>query len=216
MSSDEVDSRPARGSEQFKHPDDASQTDESQPSTAPLVNVTESLLLKHCEEREHDEAALLRRTEELTDFVENATVGLHWVGPDGTILWANRAELDLLGYTCEEYVGRNIADFHVDLHVIADILKRLTAKEELHSYEARLRCKDGSVLHVVMSSSVYSKDGKFIHSRCFTRDVTERKRLEDELNKQREYWRVALSSIGDATMLTDAEGRVSFMNPVAE
>src|SRR5581483_8029372 len=34
----------------------------------------------------------------LTDFVENATVGLHWVGPDGTILWANRHEMEMLGY----------------------------------------------------------------------------------------------------------------------
>src|SRR5581483_1424362 len=35
-----------------------------------------------------------RRLErQLRDFVENATIGLHWVGPDGTILWANKAEM---------------------------------------------------------------------------------------------------------------------------
>ena len=39
-----------------------------------------------------------KRQEALTDFIENATVGLHWVGPDGTILWANQAELEMLGY----------------------------------------------------------------------------------------------------------------------
>jgi PAS domain S-box-containing protein len=167
-------------------------------------------------ERKLAEEDLKRKQEELTDFVENATVGLHWVGPDGTILWANRAELDLLGYTREEYVGRNIAEFHADPPVIADILKRLTTGEELHSYEARLRCKDGSIRCVLMSSNVYSKDGKFIHTRCFTRDITERKRLEEEVFKQREYWRVALSSIGDATMLTDTDGLITFMNPVAE
>src|SRR3954452_25451038 len=51
-------------------------------------------------------AELLRRSseEELRDFFENATVALHWVGPDGTILWANRAELDLLGYSADEYI----------------------------------------------------------------------------------------------------------------
>ena len=66
---------------------------------------------------------LLRRKEaELRDFVENATVGLHWVGPDGIILWANQAELELLGYTREEYIGRHIAEFHVDRPVIDDIL----------------------------------------------------------------------------------------------
>jgi PAS domain S-box-containing protein len=40
--------------------------------------------------------------------------------------------------------------------------------------------------------------------------------LEEELRNQREYWRVALSSIGDAVILTDAKGSVTFMNPVAE
>src|SRR5688572_31556761 len=95
--------------------------------------------------RRRAEHELRRSQRELTDFVENATVGLHWVGPDGTILWANRAELDLLGYTREEYVGRNIAEFHADRPVIDDMLCRLARGEELQSYEARLRCKDGSV-----------------------------------------------------------------------
>ena len=122
---------------------------------------------------------LRRKQAELTDFVENATVGLHWVGPDGTILWANRAELDLLGYARDEYVGRNIAEFHADPPVITDILCRLTNGEELHGYEARLRCKDGSVRNVQISSNVYRDGGRFVHTRCFTRDVTDRKRAED-------------------------------------
>ena len=114
----------------------------------------------------------------MTDFVENATVGLHWVGPNGTILWANEADFNLLGYTREEYVGRNIAEFHADPPVIADILRRLTGNEELHSYEARLRCMDGSIRHVLISSSVFSRDGKFVHTRCFTRDITEHRMAE--------------------------------------
>ena len=69
---------------------------------------------------------LRRRERELADFIENASVGLHWVGADGSILWANQAELDLLGYTREEYIGRKITDFHADQDVIEDILRRLT------------------------------------------------------------------------------------------
>jgi PAS domain S-box-containing protein len=94
-------------------------------------------------ERKLAEEELRRKQDELSDFVENASVALHWVGPEGTILWANRAELELLGYIREEYIGHNIAEFHVDAPVIEDILQRLTRKEELHSYEARLCCKAG-------------------------------------------------------------------------
>ncbi len=51
-----------------------------------------------------------QRERELNDFFENAAVAIHWVGPDGTILRANQAELDLLGYDRDEYVGRNIVE----------------------------------------------------------------------------------------------------------
>ncbi len=66
--------------------------------------------------READEFVLdlERRERDLNDFIENAAVALHWVDEDGTILWANKAELQLLGYARAEYVGHNIAEFHVD------------------------------------------------------------------------------------------------------
>ncbi|MBM4072766.1 MAG: PAS domain S-box protein [Planctomycetes bacterium] len=132
-------------------------------------------------ERFRSEEQLRRRERELADFVENATVGLHWVGPDGRILWANRAELDMLGYSRDEYIGRHVADFHTDPEVIADLLRRLLAKETVRNYEASLRCKDGSRRWVLIDSSVYVEDGRFVHSRCFIRDITERKNLEREV-----------------------------------
>ena len=120
-----------------------------------------------------------RRTErDLKDFVEHAAIGIHWVAADGTILWANQAELRLLGYTEEEYVGRNIADFHVDAEAIREILVRLSANEEITEFESQLIAKDGSIHHVAISSNVLFEDGQFVHTRCFTRDITEQKRLQ--------------------------------------
>lgn len=134
-------------------------------------------------ERKTAEKILARRERELADFLENAAEGIHQVGPDGTILWANRAELELLGYSEEDYIGRHIAEFHVDADVIADILDRLTRGERLCEYEARLRRKDGTIRHVSINSSVYREDDRFVHTRCFTRDITERKRAADILEE---------------------------------
>jgi PAS domain S-box-containing protein len=130
---------------------------------------------------------LRRQAADLDDFFENASVGIHWVGPDGTILRANRAEMEMLGYAPEEYVGRSISDFHADAQAIADILARLGRGETLLDYEARLRHRDGSIRHVAISSSVrFDADGRFLHTRCITRDVTERRRAEEEMRRLKE------------------------------
>lgn len=146
----------------------------------------ENALLYHAAQ---EEIVLRRRAEELArksklelaDFCENAPVPLHWLGPDGTILWANQAELDLLGYAREEYVGHSVVEFHADRETADDFLRRLSANETLHDFPARLTCRDGSVRDVLISSNVLWDEGRFIHTRCFTRDVTERKRLLNAL-----------------------------------
>src|SRR4051812_17775143 len=91
---------------------------------------------------------------DLEDFFENGAVPLHLVGEDGTILRANRAELELLGYSADEYVGRPIAEFHHDQAAIADILARLKRGEKVEKYPTQLRAKDGSIKHVLVTSSV--------------------------------------------------------------
>ena len=123
----------------------------------------------------------LRRAEsELRDFVETTNVGLHWVGPDGRILWANEAELAMLGYAREGYIGHHIAEFHADRPVIENILACLTRGENIRDYPARLRCKDGSIRHVVINSSALFKNGEFVHTRCFTHDITESQHVEQQ------------------------------------
>jgi PAS domain S-box-containing protein len=135
--------------------------------------------------RRRAERALRRSQAELEDFVENSVIGLHWVGPDGIILWANQAELDLLGYRRDEYLGRHVAEFDADPAAIDGILERLGRNEQLVNHEARLRCKDGSIRHVLISSNVYFEDGKFIHTRCCTSDITERKQAEIVISGQK-------------------------------
>ncbi|WP_116285580.1 PAS domain-containing protein, partial [Rhizobium sp. LCM 4573] len=83
-----------------------------------------------------------RKKADLEDFFENSAIGLHIVGGDGIIQRANKAELALLGYTVEEYVGRHIAEFHADAPVIGDILHKLSCGEKLDRYPARLRARD--------------------------------------------------------------------------
>ena len=138
-----------------------------------------------------DITAVREYERQLTDLVENATVGLHAIGPDGVIMWANRHELEMLGYTLDEYVGRHISEFHTDQSVISDILMRLGRAEKLHNYPAKLRCKDGSIRSVLISSCARFENGRFKNTQCFTNDVTERTLFEEERSRLLESERAA-------------------------
>lgn len=148
------------------------------------------------------ETELRGREDDLRDFLDNAAEGIHWVDGNGVILYANKSELNLLGYPHKEYVGRNITDFHVDGDVIQDMLTRLRRGETIADYEARLRTKDGAIKHVLVNSNVLFRDGKFVHTRCFTRDVTARKRAEQSLRFLAEASTLLASSLDHDTTLS--------------
>ncbi|HEY9637060.1 MAG TPA: PAS domain S-box protein [Coleofasciculaceae cyanobacterium] len=165
------------------------------------------------------EAKLKLQQQELLDFFENGTVGLHWVDANGIILWVNQAELDLLGYSREEYIGQPITKFHADQAVIDDILQRLAANETLQNYEAKLLCKDGSIRYVLINSNVLWEDGKFSHTRCFTHDITERKRTEEAVQQTaKENWLLvrAIASVSDGVLISDPnqpDNPIIYSNP---
>ncbi|TJV24570.1 MAG: PAS domain S-box protein [Mesorhizobium sp.] len=149
------------------------------------------------------------------DFFENGAVALHLVSEDGIILHANTAELDLLGYPAEDYVGRHIADFYPDRPVIEDILERLTRGEKIARYPARLRARDGAIKHVEITSSGHFRDGKLINTRCFTVDVTDLERARTELRQQDNTYHQILDALPVAIYTTDQDGTITYYNRAA-
>ncbi len=131
-------------------------------------------------ESKRREQDLQFRIDDLSDFIENASIPLHWVNGSGIIIWANQVELDLLGYTKEEYIGKHISNFHADKKVCENILDRLIKKETLYNYPAMLVTKSKINIPVLINSNVRWDGDKFLHTRCFTRDISDLKRIEND------------------------------------
>jgi PAS domain S-box-containing protein len=184
----------------------------AQPAEQPITAINSLSETLHS----HQQYELLRQSkQDLTDFVENAIFGLHWVAADGTIIWANQAELDLLGYTREEYIGHSVTEFHADREVITDILQRLLSNEVVQNYEADLRCKDGSIRRVLIDSNSSWRDGEFVRTRCFTRDITDRKRAEEALRQSEQKFRAIFDGMFQFMGVLTPEGIIIEANRTA-
>ncbi|MEM9543157.1 MAG: PAS domain S-box protein [Cyanobacteria bacterium P01_E01_bin.42] len=182
--------------------------------THAAISLENARLYRNLERRVEEQTAALRQSQyELSDYVENAAISLHWVDKNGIVIWANQTELDFLGYEREEYIGQPIAKFHADREVIDDILVRLANNETLANYEARLRCKDGSIRYVQISSNVFYRDGEFVHTRCFTTDVTRRKLLEREWRASQQRYATLVDMLPTGIFLTDPQGHSRYNNP---
>ena len=126
--------------------------------------------------RRQAQMELQRTRDQLAGFLESASIGLTWVGPDGIIQWANKSQYETLEFGREEYVGRPFRDFFLDHGMIDDILVRIPQGEKIQDREARLRCKDGTSRTVLLDGSEFRRHDRFHHARFFIRDVTQPER----------------------------------------
>ena len=155
---------------------------------------------------------------DLRDFIEASPVAMHATSPDGTVLWANRAELDLLGYALEEFVGRPIADFHDDRRCAEAILLRLRAGENLRACPARFRRKDRSFTNVRIDVTARFEQGELIQSHWVTREATlsaTEPTAEARLRDTEKRYRELIDCLPVAVYMTDAAGHITHFNEEA-
>jgi PAS domain S-box-containing protein len=148
----------------------------------------------------------------ISDFIENASIGMHWVDIHGNIVWVNRAELAMFGYDRSAYIGQPLMNFHVARSKVADLFQRLLKNESIEGYETQVYRQDGSICDVSIDAHAFFNDGKFIHARCFTRDITDKKNAEASLQASRFRYRALVMSAPVGIFQTDAVGYSLFFN----
>jgi len=133
------------------------------------------------------------------ELLDHAPIGIHCVDAQGIIQWANRTQLNMLGYEQDEYIGHPLAKFHVNAALFDDLMQQLQKGQALQSHEVRLWHKDGSIKIGALHSNAVWEDGKFVHTRCFTRDITGV--IDDGKIKETLY--LLIDSLQRATSLQD-------------
>jgi diguanylate cyclase (GGDEF)-like protein/PAS domain S-box-containing protein len=169
-------------------------------------------------ERRGAEDALRNSEAKFRGLFESMMEGVYQTSRDGRILVANPAFVNLMGYgSAEELYQVPAAALYWYASDRETFVRRVESESELRNEEYVLRRKDGTML-VVMDSSrvVRDKQGRITGYEGTLTDVTERKKAETAVFQAKERAQVTLQSIGDAVITTDSEGRIDYMNPVAE
>ena len=157
------------------------------------------------------EDALREREEHFRILVEQAPDGIFIADAEGKYFDVNSAGVEMLGYTREEILERNISDL-----VAAEEVERvpvevgaLTGGQIVRS-EWKFRRKDGSFF----AGEVYARklpDGRL---QAVLRDISERKRIEELVRQSEERFRVALKDSPITVFNQDRELRYTWIyNP---
>jgi two-component system cell cycle sensor histidine kinase/response regulator CckA len=148
---------------------------------------------------------------------KDAKAGMTVLDGEGHILFQNDAHRDLLGYSDADLTGKTPGYY---LEGGPDEFRRVLGDLVLYgsySGEARCRSREGYSADVELSASVIRNPaGDIAGYTTFMLDVTEKKRMEDQLRESEERFAAFMNSGSVVAMMRDAKGRFVYVNRAYE
>jgi diguanylate cyclase (GGDEF)-like protein/PAS domain S-box-containing protein len=169
-------------------------------------------------ERRLAEEALRSSEAKFRGLFESIAEGVYQSGRDGRLLSVNPAFAAMLGYaSVEEVYALPAAALYWNPADRAEFTRRVESEGEIRDAEFLMRRRDGQQLVILENArAVRDPAGRITGYEGTIVNITERKRAEQAVFAEKERAQVTLQSIGDAVISTDAEGRIEYINPVAE
>jgi len=137
---------------------------------------------------------------------------------EGRFTACNAAFEKLLGLSMDKVVGRSFAEFAspeaAEKERQTD--RVLLEKPGVQVYESPLKAADGVEHHIIYIKSTFARpDGRTGGLMCTLIDITQRKRSEEELQQIKKFSDGIIQTMTEGVVLTDSEGRFTFVNPAA-
>lgn len=168
-------------------------------------------IIKDISERKKAEEELRESEIKFRSLFENAILGIYRTTPDGKIIDCNPALLKMLGFgNLQELSNRNLEQHGFEPGYSRSEFRNKIEKEgEIIGLESAWTKKDGTSIFVNENAkAVKDNDGKFLFYEGTVEDITERKKIEEELLISEKKYRRLHESMIDGFVLVDMAGNI--------
>jgi PAS domain S-box-containing protein len=159
--------------------------------------------------------ALMESEERYRELFENTTDLIQLVAPTGQLLYVNRAWRETFGYSEEEVADLSIFQLispdcqnHCE-----DVFRKVITEPKINYIDTVFTAKDGRRISIEGNAICKFVDGKPVRTQCIFRDVTQKKRMEEELHKSQKIESLGVLAGGIAhdfnNLLTAILGNIS-------
>ncbi len=157
-------------------------------------------------ERKQTEEALQKSGERYRTLFEESRDAIYITTREGEIIDANQSMLDLFGYSKEEMIGLKARETYIHSEDRLKFQQIIEREGFVRDHETKLRKKDGTEMECLLTAIVRkTDDGNIAGYQGIIRDITERKRAEEE-------YRTILRTTMDGFWITDIQGRFLDVN----
>lgn len=150
------------------------------------------------------------------DLYNHAPCGYHSLDQDGKIVAINDTELNWLGYSRDEVVGKlKITDLlsPESRAIFWEEFPRFLKSGCVKDLEFQFLRKDGTILPAIINATVIrDAAGNFVTTRGTLFDITKRKQALEALRKSEQRFRLAVDNIPDVFVIYDQQRRLQFVN----
>ena len=163
------------------------------------------------------EKELHRNEEKYRSILETIQEIYYEVDLTGNLTFFNDSLCRTLGYSKEELTGMNYLQYE-DKESLKNIFKTYNkvykTGKPINGFGRQIIRKDGTKRYVEVSISLRKdSSGKPIGFRGISRDVTERKQMEDVISQSEDKYRTILNGMDDVYFEVDIKGNITFVNP---
>jgi PAS domain S-box-containing protein len=160
------------------------------------------------------EKALRESEEKFKELYDNAPMGYHEFDSEGRITGVNQTELEMLGYTEKEMLGRYVWDFIVEKVSRESVKAKLAGKAPTsRGLERTYQRKDGTTFPVLVGDRLITNgEGQIIGIRTTIQDISERKLAEQAMRESEEKYRTLFEGSKEPIFIITKEGKFVDLN----